>query len=73
MARVSNGLLLWWGCRMSIELRDQIAIAAMNSFASKVDRESELKWVAKMSYKMADAMLEARAKVNPDTGKNDQQ
>lgn len=73
MALVSSGLLLWLGCRM--ELRDQIAIAAMNGLLSRnhINNEEDLEHCSVLSYALADAMLKARANTNTEVDKNDQQ
>ena len=59
-----------------MELRDQIAIAALNGIISNtipLNAQEDIDCCAEFSYKLADAMLEARSKTNTEGGENDQQ
>lgn len=58
--------------RMTTELRDKIAIAAMKRLISDgyVASESNIKWLAKRAYEIADAMLEEREKERMELAKN---
>lgn len=58
--------------RMTIELRDKIAIAAMKRLISDgyVASESNIKWLAKRAYEIADAMLEERERGMVELVKN---
>lgn len=55
---------------MSIELRDQIAIAAMTGPISKhilLRSPKDLEFLSELAYRLADAMIEARSKTNTDS------
>lgn len=54
---------------LTTELRDQIATVALNGIVSNnipLNAHYDIDYCAELSYKSADAMLEARSKTNTD-------